>query len=125
VRDTQLKTLQAIGDGATTAKALCYALCVPRSSMTSRLRILEREGYIARDGAHVRLLPLGRDVVEVRKGDHYYSTTTRVSDGHVLTDRTDLEKSLCRLVAIAKARDAETDELLKQEASPIDRGDAP
>lgn len=50
--------------------------------------------------------------------DHYYSTTTRVSDGHVLTDRTDLEKSLCRLVAIAKARDAETDELLKQEARP-------
>lgn len=47
-----------------------------------------------------------------------YGTTARVSDGHELTDRTDLRHSLANLVLAARARDAETDELLKQEARP-------
>lgn len=62
MRPTQLATLEAIA-------RISYALCVSLSSMNSRLRILERDGYVDHGvGGVWSLTRFGRDLVDARKG---------------------------------------------------------
>jgi hypothetical protein len=46
------------------------------------------------------------------------STLTRVGDGKVLYDFGPLSRSLLQLIVVARARDAETEQILKPEARP-------
>ena len=51
-RKTQLQTLRAVAAGGDTTRAVANRLLVPLSSVTHRVAILIRDGYIERSSSH-------------------------------------------------------------------------
>lgn len=67
MRSTQLQTLRAVAAGGDTTRAVANRLLVPLSSVTHRVAILIRDGYVERSPSHrLSLTDKARSLLEAR-----------------------------------------------------------